>query len=85
MNTPEKTDNLIEEALFGLERELPAIFARHEVGRLLGGAIAPGTLANLGKEGPPYIFVGRNAVFEKVSFLAWLRTRMAVRSQHVQE
>lgn len=80
MTTPEKTASLIDDAICALERELPAIFARHEIGRLLGGAIAPGTLANLGKEGPPYIFVGRNAVFEKASFLAWLRNRMVARS-----
>lgn len=71
---------IIDAALAGLEKELPAIFARHEVGRLLGGAIAPGTLANLGKEGPPYVFVGRNAVFEKASFIKWLRGRMKMPS-----
>lgn len=76
MAATQNETTIIDDALAGLEKELPAIFARHEVGRLLGSAIAPGTLANMGKEGPPYIFVGRNAVFEKTSFLKWLRGRM---------
>lgn len=67
---------LIDRAIQQLEKELPAIFARHAIGKLLGGAIAPGTLANLGKDGPPYMLLGRNAVFERSSFLQWLRGRM---------
>lgn len=71
-----ETRPIIDEAIARLEKELPPIFARQKVKELLGGAIAPGTLANLGRNGPPYILVGRNAVFERTSFLAWLRTRM---------
>lgn len=59
-----------------LKEELPTIFTRREVEKLLGGAIAAGTLANLGKNGPKYVFVNRNAVYEKESFLEWLRTQM---------
>lgn len=80
MAASQNKTTLIDDALAGLEKELPAIFARHEAGKLLGGAIAPGTLANLGKDGPPYLFVGRNAVFEKASFLKWLRGRMQLPS-----
>ena len=58
-----------------LESELPSVFARKAVGELLGGAICAGTLANLGNEGPPFSRRGRHAVYERTSFLAWLRKR----------
>lgn len=65
--------NFIEKMFDTLEETLPPIFARREVPKLLGGSIATGTLANLGKDGPPYIRRGRNAIYEKTSFLEWLR------------
>ncbi len=66
-----------DEVLARLAKALPPVFARHAVPMLLGGAIAAGTLANLGKEaGPSYIKMGRNAVYERESFLAWLATRI---------
>lgn len=70
-------DDFEHEVLTRLAKELPPVFARHAVPKLLGGAIAAGTLANLGKEeGPKYIKMGRNAVYERESFLAWLATRI---------
>lgn len=59
-----------------LEETLPPIFARKAVPKLLGNAIAAGTLANLGKNGPPYFFVGRNAVYDRKLFLDWLKTHI---------
>lgn len=67
---------ITKQALESLEKNLPDVFARKEVGRLLGGAIAPGTLANLGKDGPDYFFINRNAVYEKRTFLDWLAKKM---------
>ena len=64
-----------------LQDSLPAIFSRNAVEKLLGGAISPGTLANLGSEGPEYAIINRNAVYEKETFLAWLRTRIS-KSKH---
>jgi len=65
-----------EETFFNrLESELPPVFSRKAVSQLLGGAICAGTLANLGNEGPPFIRMGRHAVYERTSFLAWLRKR----------
>ena len=68
----------VDRVIARLDATLPAIFARREVPRLLGGAIAAGTLANLGKSGPMYFFVNRNAVYEKTSFLSWLRTQIRI-------
>ena len=65
--------NFIDITINALARELPPIFARREVPKLLGGSIASGTLANLGKDGPPYIKRGRNAIYEKSTFLKWLK------------
>lgn len=58
-----------------LENELPPVFARKAVGELLGQAVCAGTLANLGDQGPPFIRIGRHAVYERASFLTWLRKR----------
>lgn len=56
-----------------LEESLPPIFTRSAVPKLLGGAIAAGTLANLGKAGPPYIRSGHHVIYEKGEFLVWFR------------
>lgn len=60
-----------------LEETLPAIIARKSVSTLLGGAIAAGTLANLGKKGPQYFYIGRQAVYEKSEFLTWLKANIS--------
>ncbi len=59
-----------------LRDSLPAVFSRREVPKLLGGAIATGTLANLGKEGPQYLIINKNAVYEKDTFLEWLSKKI---------
>lgn len=59
-----------------LANELPVAFTRREAAKLLGGVVCAGTLANLGKDGPPFVRMGRHAVYEKASFLEWLRTRV---------
>ncbi len=58
-----------------LEGELPPVFPRKAVSKLLGGVICAGTLANLGSQGPPFIRMGKHAVYERTSFLRWLRTK----------
>ncbi len=60
-----------------LEESLPPIFTRSAVPRLLGGAIAAGTLANLGKDGPPYVRSGHHVIYEKGEFLEWFRVWLA--------
>lgn len=62
-----------------LRSELPPTFTRQAVGRLLGGIIAPGTLANLDsqKRGPAGRFYnGRVACYERDLFLDWLAARL---------
>lgn len=69
-----KTDTF-HAAIEGLRGNLPPVFPRREVPRLLGGALAAGTLANLGTAGPPFYRQGRHAVYERESFLKWYSTR----------
>lgn len=62
-----------------LRSSLPIIFARSEVGRLTGGIIKPGTMANLDCEGKgPLVryLVGRKICYERDSFVEWLVTRV---------
>lgn len=81
METESCHENFTEMVLHKLRERLPAVFSRREVQKLLGGAIAPGTLANLGKDGPRYLIISKNAVYEKDSFLDWLRTRISTDSE----
>ncbi len=67
------THSFIELCLESLRTSLPPIFARRVLPKYLGGAIALGTIANLGKDGPPYVQQGRNAIYEKESFLKWFQ------------
>jgi len=62
-----------------LKAELPPIFARKEVSRLTGGLVAPGTMANadsLGLGPSKRMRTGRHVVYERDSFVAWLRGRI---------
>ncbi len=62
-----------------LEKSLPPVFARKEVGRLTGGLVAPHTLANADAkgEGPAgRILIGRHTAYNRDDFLAWLRVRI---------
>ena len=63
--------NAAEAALISLDDTLPPIFRRKDVPRLFGGCIAVGTLANLGRQGPPFFRQGRHVVYERDSFLNW--------------
>jgi len=56
-----------------LEKNLPPIFTRNQLPKLTGGFLNIGTLANLGNEGPPYKRTKRHALYEKTTFLEWLR------------
>lgn len=57
-----------------LNKELPAVFGRPAISKLLPGVIEPKTLANLASlgEGPEYRMVRRRAVYERETFLKWL-------------
>lgn len=56
-------------------KTLPAAFGRSAIPQLLPGIIAPGTLANLAsqKKGPPCTFARGKVLYERDSFLAWLK------------
>jgi hypothetical protein len=70
-------DLLPEYIIRSLEASLPPIFTRREIPRLTGGVLCVGTLANLGKNGPPYVRTQRHAVYERDSFMAWFRSYIA--------
>lgn len=70
-------DDRIQRIIQKLEESLPPIFTRTAVPKLLGGAIAAGTLANLGKDGPPYVRAGHHVIYEKLEFLEWFRVWLA--------
>jgi len=62
-----------------LRAELPPTFARTAVPKLTGEIISAGTLANEDSRGtgPAGVFyIGRKAVYERESFLAWLETKL---------
>jgi hypothetical protein len=81
MNTqPLKGDSMTEHGLDlkELEKELPVIFGRTEIRRLLGGVLSPGHLANLDSrgEGPPRIRIGARRVgYQRGPFIEWLKAR----------
>ncbi len=66
-------DEMICRCIDALRQDLPSIFARKEVPRLTGNAIAAGTLSNIHSQGygPPCVRNGRNSIYEKQTFLAW--------------
>jgi hypothetical protein len=66
------TDTLLEK----LKKSLPPVFARKDIPKFGGKCLSVGTLANLGKNGPPYIRNARHAIYEKESFLKWFRARI---------
>jgi hypothetical protein len=62
-----------------LKNTLPAIFARREVGRLTGGIIQPGTMANydcIGDGISDRFLVGRKICYNRDSFITWLLSRV---------
>lgn len=65
---------LAEAMVLALEKSLPPVFARKDIPRFFGGSLAVGTIANLGKAGPPYVRRGRHAIYERTAFLAWYRS-----------
>ncbi len=72
---PNEDVGIIDVAFDNLKKTLPAIFSRSMTPTLIGGAISAGTLANLGKDGPPCFLLNGHVVYEKDSFLTWLRTK----------
>ena len=62
-----------------LQKSLPSIFARREVGRLTGGIIQPGTFANLDSLGlglKNRFFLGRKICLEQNFFIYWLLSKV---------
>jgi hypothetical protein len=76
MNYEIEPTDVIESAMAGLESSLPAVIARREIPKYVGGTLTVGTLANLGKNGPPYFMFHKHATYEKKSFLAWYRQQI---------
>lgn len=69
-----KNFNLIEK----LREELPTVFARKEIDRLLPGLISSKSLANLSSQGngPPSYHHGRTVIYDRDVFLDWLSKRV---------
>ena len=64
-----------------LRKELPPVFARHEVGRLTGGIISPGTLGNLdslGKGPAGRLRIGHKVAYSRDLFVDWIAGRTTV-------
>ena len=70
----------LEDLLENLRKELPPVFTRSAVPRLLGGCIASGTLANCdcAKEGPDGSFrMGRKICYRREPFLEWFGKQLS--------
>lgn len=59
-------------------KELPPVFGRPAIDKLLPGVIEPKTLANLASrgEGPEYRMIRRRVVYDRESFLKWLQEQV---------
>lgn len=68
------TSDIVDVAIKALRETVPVIFRRCDIPKYFGNCLSVGTLANMGKEGPPYVRQGRHAVYERESFLVWYRT-----------
>lgn len=70
-----------QQLLKTLERDLPPSFSRTSVPNFMPGLISSGHLANLSGrgQGPDFIRVGKQVMFEKYSFLEWLDKYLADR------
>lgn len=70
-----QVDAIIKE----LEKHLPPVFARKEVGKLTGGLVAPHTLANADSQGTGpagRLQIGRHSAYNRADFIVWLRARI---------
>ena len=65
----------IDGVIKDLSKSLPYVFGRSAILKLMPGIIAPGTLANLAsqKKGPPCTVARGKVLYERDSFLAWLK------------
>jgi len=61
-----------------LEKELPAIIARREISKLLGGIISSQTLANYDCQGkgPKSLKIGKHVTYRREDLLEWLSDRI---------
>ena len=68
-------DHIIE----SLRQNLPPVFNRRTAQSVLGHIISARTLANLDslKKGPPKMYLSKNVVYERDSFLNWLEPRLS--------
>lgn len=74
------TEDEKKRILSEIEKMLPAVFARKELGRLTGNLVAPGTVANAMSrgDGPEGVFrIGKNTGLQRSDFLKWLAKRIA--------
>ncbi len=64
--------------LQNLRHELPAVVARSEIKKRLGGMVSVGHMANLDSAGlgPPRVRLGRRVGYPRDALLDWLRERM---------
>jgi hypothetical protein len=69
----------IEEIIEKLCLELPPVFTRKTAEAKLGRIISARTLANLDslKKGPPHKYLSNTVVYERETFLQWLRDRLS--------
>lgn len=70
-----------ESALFDLKdlhKTLPAIIARKDIDKYLGGVISKGYLANLDSNGngPPKVKIGRHVAYLRAPLIEWLAMRV---------
>jgi len=72
--TKDKPEGFDHHTLERLRTELPPVFGRPAIDKLLPGVITQKTLANLAAlgEGPEYKMVRRRCVYDRDVFLEWL-------------
>ncbi len=77
MLTKNNTENILDKEDFysSLEQNLPAFFTRRESVKHLGGLFTAKSLSNIdsANNGAPKQLMGKKIVYEKYSFIQWLR------------
>lgn len=78
-NSQSSSNFFIDNAINAMLEKWPSgVVARHEVGSFSGGAISPGTCANLDSAGlgcKDQVVLGRKVVYVARSFAEWLVNR----------
>lgn len=71
MDTVMQDAKNVKEMVNCLRAALPPVFARRDIVKYMGSSLPVGTLANLGKAGPPFVRSRRHAIYSKESFCDW--------------